>query len=73
MSGVDAAVVHVGVIICVSAALISIVVGTLDAVVVFGTVVCVRPIANAGTLDAVMQLGIVTSVRAASISLTKAG
>ena len=63
MAGAGDAVTHVGTTVWVSAASISIV-GVLDAVVAFGTVVCVSPIANDGTLAAVVVLGTVTSVNA---------
>ena len=49
------AVIHVGTVVCVFVASISIV-GVDDAVVLLGTVVSVSPIAVAGVLDAVVGL-----------------
>ena len=59
--GTDAAVVHVGTMVCVQLSP-STSVGVLDAVVQLGTVTSVNPIAKEGMLDAVTQEGTIVSV-----------
>ena len=65
--GVDEAVVHDGIIVSVTAGLITIV--GVDAVVVqLGTTVCVFAKANVGMLDAVVTDGMVDSVQASAVA-----